>query len=82
MNRVANKVAPVTGAASGGCRADALLLAAEGARIALTGIDDDAGRALAREIGDAAPFVRHDIAGEDGWRHAIASTRDQPVSSL
>ena len=77
MNRVANKVALVTGAASGVGRADALLLAAEGARVVLTDIDEDAGRALAREIGDAALFVRHDIADEAGWQHAIASTLDR-----
>ncbi|WP_423394385.1 SDR family oxidoreductase [Burkholderia sp. LMG 21824] len=77
MNRVANKVALVTGAASGVGRADALLLAAEGARVVLTDIDEDAGRALAREIGDAALFVRHDIADEEGWQHAIASTLDR-----
>ncbi|RQR32962.1 MULTISPECIES: SDR family oxidoreductase [unclassified Burkholderia] len=77
MNRVANKVALITGAASGVGRADALLLAAEGARVVLTDIDEDAGRALAREIGDAALFVHQDIADEDGWRHAIASTLER-----
>lgn len=77
MNRVANKVALITGAASGVGRADALLLAAEGARVVLTDVNEDAGRALACEIGDTALFVRHDIADDDGWRHAIAATLDR-----
>ncbi|TMH04628.1 MAG: SDR family oxidoreductase [Betaproteobacteria bacterium] len=74
MNRVKDKVAIVTGAASGVGKADALLLAAEGARVVLTDINEDAGRELAREIGDAALFVRHDIAEEDDWKRVIAAT--------
>ena len=74
MNRVKDKVAIVTGAASGVGKADALLLAAEGARVVLTDINEDAGCELAREIGDAALFVRHDIAEEDDWKRVIAAT--------
>jgi 3(or 17)beta-hydroxysteroid dehydrogenase len=72
--RVGGKVALVTGAASGVGRADALLLAAEGARVVIADVDEDAGRALAREIGDAALFVRHDIASEQDWEIAMAAT--------
>lgn len=74
MNRIADKVALITGAASGVGRADALLFAAEGARVVLTDVNEEAGRALAGEIGDAALFVRHDIADDAGWQRAIAAT--------
>jgi 3(or 17)beta-hydroxysteroid dehydrogenase len=77
MNQVKDKVALVTGAASGVGRADALLLAAEGARVVLTDVNEEAGRALAREIGDAALFVRHDIASEEDWRKAVAAAQDR-----
>ncbi len=77
MNRVANKVALITGAASGVGRADALLLAAEGACVVLTDVNEDPGRALANEIGDAALFVPHDIGDEGGWQRAIAATLER-----
>jgi 3(or 17)beta-hydroxysteroid dehydrogenase len=76
MNRVAGKVALITGAASGVGKADALLLAAEGARVVLTDVNEEAGRALAREIGDAALFIRQDIGSEDDWRQVIAATQE------
>ncbi|MFC3106575.1 SDR family oxidoreductase [Undibacterium arcticum] len=76
MNRVKDKVAIITGAASGVGKADALLLAAEGARVVLTDVNEEAGREVAREIGDAALFVRHDIAEENDWQKVIAATQE------
>jgi 3(or 17)beta-hydroxysteroid dehydrogenase len=77
MNRVSNKVALITGAASGVGRADALLLAAEGARVVLTDINEEAGQALAKEIGESALFVRHDIGEESDWQRVMAATLDR-----
>ncbi|MCO5397412.1 glucose 1-dehydrogenase [Ralstonia soli] len=73
MDRVKDKVAIITGAASGVGKADALLLAAEGARVVLTDINEEAGQAVAREIGDAACFVRHDIASPDDWQRVVST---------
>ncbi|HJV27666.1 MAG TPA: SDR family oxidoreductase [Aromatoleum sp.] len=75
MNRVKDKVALITGAASGVGKADALLLAAEGARVVLADINEDAGRELAREIGEQAIFVSHDVGEEENWRQAIEATQ-------
>jgi len=77
MGRVEGKVVIVTGAASGIGKQDALTLAREGARIALTDLNQDGGRAVAKEIGEAAVFVRHDISDEDDWKSVIATTQQR-----
>ncbi|QEY61595.1 SDR family oxidoreductase [Metapseudomonas lalkuanensis] len=74
MKRVLDKVVLITGAASGVGKADALLLAAEGARVVLADIDCEAGAALAAEIGAAALFVELDVAEEQHWQRAIEQT--------
>lgn len=78
MGRVSGKVALITGAASGVGKADALLLAKEGAQVVLTDVNEDAGRALAAEIGaEIAMFVRHDISSEEDWISAIKQTQER-----
>ena len=76
MGRVQGKVAIVTGAASGVGEADAILLAKEGANVVLTDINEEAGRAVAAKIGDAARFVKHDIASEGDWKRVIGFTEE------
>ncbi len=68
MGRVEGKVALVTGAASGIGRGCALRLAEEGARVAVTDIQDEAGQALADELGtDQGLYLRHDVTDEAVW---------------
>ncbi|MCY1284624.1 3-beta-hydroxysteroid dehydrogenase [compost metagenome] len=74
MKRVQDKVVLITGAASGVGKADALLLAAEGARVVLADIDRNGGQALADEIGANALFVELDVAEEAHWQRAIEQT--------
>ncbi len=74
MGRVQDKVAIITGAASGVGAEDARLLAAEGARVVLTDINVQAGAALAAELGERALFIAHDIADENQWQQVIATT--------
>ena len=76
MGRVQDKVAIVTGAGSGIGKEDALLLAKEGAKVVLTDVNEEAGRAVAKQIGDAALFIKHDIASEDDWKAVIAKTEE------
>jgi 3(or 17)beta-hydroxysteroid dehydrogenase len=65
MARVDGKVAIVTGGASGLGKADARLLAGEGAAVVLTDINEEAGQEVAAEIG--AEFVRQDVSEEASW---------------
>ena len=67
--RVAGKVALVTGGAKGLGEADARALAAEGAKVVLTDVDDNAGQAVAEDIGGV--FRRQDVTEETGWRELI-----------
>lgn len=59
MGRVSNKVAVVTGGAVGIGRATSILLAREGASVAVTDIQDEAGAAVVREIEDAGGTARY-----------------------
>lgn len=76
-DRLKGKIAIITGAASGVGKADAVLFAREGARVVLTDVNEEAGRALANEIGSAACFVRHDIASEASWSDVFGATETQ-----
>jgi 3(or 17)beta-hydroxysteroid dehydrogenase len=74
MGRVEGKVALVTGGASGLGRATAIMLAKEGAKVAVTDINEVGGKAVVAEIGDAAVFFRHDVTNEGEWQLVLAAT--------
>ena len=74
MDRVAGKVALVTGAASGLGRATARRLAAEGARVVLADRNEADGVAAAAELGAPHAFVLLDVTDEAMWAAAVAET--------
>lgn len=63
--RLEGKVAAITGAASGFGRAAAQRFVAEGARVVLGDIQEEAGQAVADALGNAAIFRRCDVTRED-----------------
>jgi len=78
MERLAGKVAIITGAASGMGACEARLFAAEGARVIATDIRSDAVAALAREIGeDRALGLGHDVGREADWAAVVEAARDR-----
>lgn len=77
MGRVQDKVALVTGGASGVGRATVQLLLDEGAFVGIGDINAEAGQAFAQECGGRALFVRHDVASEDDWRAAISAVQQR-----
>ena len=77
MARVADKVVLVTGGARGMGAAHAEALVAEGARVVIGDILDDAGRSVAEKLGDAADFVHLDVADPGLWDQAVVATLER-----
>ena len=69
--RLKDKVAIVTGAASGMGAATAKLFAAEGAKVVLTDILEVDGEALSTEIGGDARFHKLDVTSETNWNLSL-----------
>lgn len=75
MNRVKNKIVLVTGGALGIGRAACLLLAREGASVAVTDLNDDKGRGVAKEIIDLGGTARYwhlDVSSETEVQQVFA----------
>ena len=66
MGRCEGKVVIVTGASSGLGLADSRALAAQGARVVMSDINDEKGRQAAGDLG--ATYVHHDVSDEESWQ--------------
>jgi NAD(P)-dependent dehydrogenase (short-subunit alcohol dehydrogenase family) len=75
MERLADRVAVITGAGSGIGLASARRLAAEGATIVAADIDEAAGKAAAAETGGL--FIAADVASEDQVRKLFEQVADR-----
>ena len=71
MGRLDGKVAIVTGGARGQGEAEVRLFAAEGAKVVVSDVLVDEGRAVADSLGDGAVFLRHDVSREEDWEAAV-----------
>ena len=71
MARLQDKVIIITGAAQGMGETHARLCMQEGAKVVLTDINFDKGDALAKELGDSALFIKHDVTNENDWAKVI-----------
>lgn len=66
-DRLAGKVAIITGGARGMGAATSRLFAAQGAKVAIADMLEDEGTALVAELGDVARFWKHDVTDEAAW---------------
>jgi 3alpha(or 20beta)-hydroxysteroid dehydrogenase len=67
VGRLSGKIAIITGAARGMGESHARTFAREGAKVVMTDLRGDAGRALQKELGDATLFVEHDVTDLAQW---------------
>lgn len=71
MSRLDGKVALITGGARGQGAAEAERFAAEGARVYISDVLDEDGRATADRLGDRVTFLRHDVTSEAEWAAVV-----------
>jgi NAD(P)-dependent dehydrogenase (short-subunit alcohol dehydrogenase family) len=69
--RLQNKVAIVTGGASGMGAATARMFAREGAQVMVTDVLEEEGRRVAEGIGGQARFARLDVTDESQWQSVV-----------
>jgi NAD(P)-dependent dehydrogenase (short-subunit alcohol dehydrogenase family) len=74
MTRLANKVALITGGASGIGAGTVRLFVTEGASVMIADIQDERGQRLAAELGDRAAYVHTDVSREADVQAAVADT--------
>jgi 3alpha(or 20beta)-hydroxysteroid dehydrogenase len=72
MGRLSGKIAIVTGAARGMGESHAQTFIREGARVIITDMRVDAGRALQAQLGDASLFVEHDVTDLAQWEMVVS----------
>jgi len=80
MERLAGRVALVTGAASGIGKATAQRLAAEGATVMITDVNDEGGKTVASTLGESGQrtaYLHLDVVSEQQWQQAVAGTVEQ-----
>lgn len=74
-DRLQGKVAIVTGGARGMGEATVRAFVAEGARVVIGDVLEEAGEALAQELGADVAFVCMDVTRQDDWDRAVARAR-------
>ena len=84
MGRLDGKVAIITGAARGMGESHAREFVKQGAKVVLTDVKAEAGRALAEELGSNALFVTQDVSKASEWARVVAEAEKAfgPVTVL
>ncbi|MGW0176766.1 SDR family oxidoreductase [Rhodococcus sp. NPDC003322] len=77
MDRLQEKVALVTGGASGIGAATCRAFVREGAQVLIADVADGAGRALAEDLGPSATFVHLDVTDDVQWRDVVHVARER-----
>jgi 3alpha(or 20beta)-hydroxysteroid dehydrogenase len=84
MGRVQDKIIIVTGSAQGMGETHTRRLLQEGAKVVLTDLNEEKGQALAKELGENAFFIKHDVTSESDWERVVAQAEEHfgPVNVL
>lgn len=84
MSRLENKVAIITGGARGMGASHVRRFVSEGAKVLFTDILEEEGKALAKELGENARFLKHDVTNSADWNQVVneAETTFGPVDIL
>lgn len=77
MTKLASRTAIITGGASGIGAATTRRFVAEGANVLIADLQEEAGAALAEELGDKVGFRRVDVTQEDDIAAAVAEAVDR-----
>ncbi|MAS10476.1 SDR family NAD(P)-dependent oxidoreductase [Endozoicomonas sp. G2_2] len=73
--QIADRCFLITGGGSGLGAASAAMLVATGARVLIADVNEEAGRATAEDLGEAARFVYCDVTREEDGKAAISAAR-------
>lgn len=83
MARLSGKVAIITGAARGMGAITAKRFVEEGAKVVIADLLDEAGQALADELGDNARYVHADVSREEDWQRLVDAAQQMgPLNIL
>lgn len=77
MDKLIGKVAIITGAAKGMGAAHARAFVEEGAKVVMTDILEEEGKALKDELGDQAIFIPHDVRRSEDWQTVVNETQSK-----
>ena len=75
--RLAGKVALISGGARGMGASHARLMASHGAKVVCGDILDDDGELVAKELGDAARYVHLDVTRSEDWETAVGTAVEE-----
>ena len=84
MNRLKGKVAIITGASQGMGASHAKAFIAQGAKLIMTDVNEQAGKALADELGENALFIKHDVTKAEEWAKVVKEGEEKfgPITVL
>lgn len=77
QQRFEGKVALVTGAARGQGEEEARRFVAEGAQVVVTDVLDDELHVVAKDLGDRALAMRHDVSSEAAWSEVVTAALER-----
>ena len=75
--RLAGKVVIITGGTRGMGEAEVRGVVAEGGKVVFGGRDEEAGAAIAADLGGNGVYLRQDVTSEEDWKRVVQTTLDR-----